>query len=113
MSQWVEFRSYNLQPGTREEFLRLFLEQALPMLERWRVNVVAYGPSPHDDHSFFLFRSYPSLEAREKSQTEFYGSDEWREGPRAPIVGLIESYTSVVLELDDATVEGLRRAAPR
>ena len=113
MSQWVEFRSYNLKPGSRDEFHRLFLDRALPMLTRWRVNVVAYGPSPHGPNAYFLFRSYPSLEAREKSQTEFYGSDEWREGPSTEILALIENYTSVVLELDDATVEGLRRAVAR
>jgi hypothetical protein len=112
MSQWVEFRSYNLKPGSRDEFHQLFLEQALPMLERWRVDVVSYGPSAHDENSYFLFRSYPGLEAREQSQRAFYGSAEWRDGPRVAIVGLIESYTSVVVELDDPTVDGLRRTSP-
>ena len=79
------------------------------MLERWRVDVVAYGPSLHDADSYFLIRAYDSLEDRQQSQDRFYGSDEWRQGPREPILALIESFTSVVLEMDDATVRGLRR----
>jgi len=109
MSRFVEIRSYNLKPGSRDELHRLMTEQALPMLERWRVDVVAYGPSLHDADSYFLIRAYDSLEDRQQSQDRFYGSDEWRQGPREPILALIESFTSVVLEMDDATVRGLRR----
>lgn len=79
------------------------------MLQRWQVDVVAYGPSPHDADSYYLIRAYASLEAREQSQDAFYGSAEWREGPRESILALIENYTSVVLILDDLTVQGLRR----
>src|SRR5215213_4659183 len=109
MSQVVEIRSYNLKPGTRDTFHRLMADQARPMLKRWNVDVVAVGPSPHDDDSYYLIRAYPSLDARQQSQNAFYGSAEWREGPREPIVALIESYTSVVIEVDDTTLQGLRR----
>jgi len=109
MSRFVEIRSYNLKPGSRDELHRLMTERALPMLERWRVDVVDYGSSLHDADSYFLIRAYDSLEDRQQSQDRFYGSDEWRQGPREPILALIESFTSVVLEMDDATVRGLRR----
>ena len=109
MSRFVEIRSYNLKPGSRDEFHRLMTEQSMPMLERWQVDVVDYGPSLHDTDSYFLIRAYDSLEDRQQSQDRFYDSPEWRQGPREPIVALIESYTSVVLEMDDAAVRGLRR----
>jgi hypothetical protein len=105
----VEIRSYNLKPGTRDEFHRLVLERSMPMLERWKVDVVAFGPSPHDEDSYYLIRRYESLADRERSQDAFYGSDEWRKGPREAIVALIISDTSVVIELDEAAVQGLRR----
>jgi hypothetical protein len=104
----VEIRSYNLKPGTRAEFHRLVEEQAIPMLRRWKVDVVAYGPSPHDDTSYYLLRAYASLADRQQSQDKFYGSDEWRKGPREAILAPIESYTSVVIDMDDATLQGLR-----
>jgi len=110
MSLYVEIRSYNLKPGTRTDFHHLVVEQALPMLKRWQIDVIAYGPSPHDADSYYLIRAYPSLEARENSQDEFYGSAEWREGPRESILALVENYTTVVLILDYLTVQGLRRA---
>src|SRR6185503_9532380 len=108
VSRVVEIRSYNLKPGTREHFHRLFEREALPMLERWKVDVVAYGPSLHDGDSYYLMRSFPSVEDRQRSEDAFYGSDEWRQGPREAVLAAIESYTTVVVRLDDATLRGLR-----
>ena len=105
----VEIRSYNLKPGSRPEFHRLASELAVPMLRRWKIDVVAHGPSPHDDISYYLIRAYPSMAERQRSEDAFYGSDEWRQGPRESILALIDSYTTVVLELDDAAVKSLRR----
>jgi NIPSNAP len=105
----VEIRSYNLKPGTRDEFHRLAAEVAVPMLRRWKVDVVAHGPSAHDANSYYLIRSFPSLPERERSEEAFYGSDEWRQGPRDAVLALIDSYVTVVLELDAAAVEALRR----
>lgn len=67
------------------------------MLERWGVQVVAYGPSADDDDVYHLVRAYPSLEELRSSQDAFYGSDEWRQGPREAIVSLIEDHISVVV----------------
>lgn len=106
----VELRSYNLVPGTRPRFHRLVVEQALPLLESHGVDVVAFGPSPHDADSYFLIRAFDDLQARERSEAAFYGSDEWRQGPREQILGLIDSYATIVLLLDDATIAGLREA---
>ena len=109
MNHFVEIRSYNLKPGMREEFHRLFIEEAFPMLKRWNVDVVTYGPSLHDEDSYYLIRRYDSLDQREESENAFYGSDEWRQGPREAILSLIENYTEIVLELDEVTVHGLRK----
>jgi hypothetical protein len=109
MSHFLEIRSYNLKPGSRNEFHRLFMEEAFPLLKRWNVDVVAYGPSLHDENAYYLMRRYDSLAQREDSENAFYGSSEWRQGPREAIIALIENYTEIVLELDEATVQGLRR----
>lgn len=111
MNHFIEIRSYNLKPGTRDEFHRLFLEEAFPLLQRWDVDVVAYGSSLHDENSYYLMRRFESLAQREESENAFYGSDEWRQGPRESIVSLIENYTEVVLEVDEVTLRGLRDAS--
>lgn len=109
MSKFVEIRSYNLKPGTRKKFNQIVIEEALPMLRRRNVDVVACAPSPHDDDSFYLIRAYESLKEREASQDAFYGSAEWRTGPREKVLGFIESYTSIVIEMDEAIVDALRK----
>ena len=110
MGTFVEIRSYALKPGNRKDFDRIATQQAIPMLRRWDVDVVAHGASPHDDDSYYLIRAYASLAERQQSQDAFYGSQEWKDGPRAAILALIENFTSVVLELEPATVEALRSA---
>ena len=105
----VEIRSYNLKPGTRDRFHQTFLKDALPMLKRWKVDVIGYGPSLHDADSYFLMRGFEGIEQRQKSEDAFYGSDEWKQGPRERILADIDSYTTVVVRLDAVTIDGLRR----
>ena len=109
MALFVEIRSYNLKPGNREEFHRLFVKTALPMLKRWNVDVMRYGASSHDEDTYYLMRAYASLEDRQQSQDAFYGSDEWKLRPREPIIALIENYTLIVIETEESTVDVLRQ----
>src|SRR5215217_7351966 len=106
----VEIRSYNLKPGTRDRFHQLFLKEALPMLKRWKVDVIAYGPSLHDQDSYFLMRGFDGVEVRQKSEDAFYGSDEWIKGPRERVLADIDSYTTIVVHLDEQTTNGLRKS---
>jgi ketosteroid isomerase-like protein len=106
----VEIRSYNLKPGTRDRFQQLAIKEAVPMLRRWKVDVVAHGPSLHDKDSYFLMRAFTSVEQRQKDEDAFYGSQEWIAGPRDRVLADIDSYTTIVVHLDDATLQGLRKA---
>jgi hypothetical protein len=112
VKRFVEIRSYNLKHGRREEFHRLVVERSLPLVRKWKVDVVDFGPSLHDEDSYYLIRAYGSLAERASSHEAFYASPEWRQGPREAILALIESDTSIVLELPEATVDLLRRSGP-
>lgn len=79
------------------------------MLRRRDVDVVAFGASAGGEDMYYLIRAYPSLEARQASEDGFYGSAEWRQGPRESILVLIDTYSSIVLEVSDAAVQGFRR----
>ena len=104
----VEIRSYNLKPETRQRFHEQFVRESLPLLRRWKIDVVAYGPSLHDESSYFLIRAFPSIEGRERMEQAFYESAEWRHGPRAAVMDAIESYTTVVIQPNDNALDGLR-----
>jgi NIPSNAP protein len=106
----VEIRTYRLLPGTRDEYDRLFREQALPLLRRFDVDVIAAGPSLDDPNGYYLVRSFADLDQRED---RFYASPEWREGPREAVIERIEVYTDAVVELDEDTIEALRRSLAR
>ena len=108
MNALIEIRSLTLQPGTREQFQRLYLTEALPLLKRWNFDVVRHGPSLHDENTYYVIRRYDSLAQREEMEDAYYDSDDWRKGPRERMLALIESYTDVVLELEEKTVQGMR-----
>ena len=108
MNHFIEIRTLTLKPNTRDEFHRLYIEEALPRLQHWNFDVVAHGPSLHDENTYYVIRRYDSLAQREQMEESYYASDDWRLGPREAMLALIESYTDIVLEVDEVTVEGLR-----
>lgn len=112
MRRLVEIRSYKLQPGTAERFHALVREQAIPMLKAAQMDVVAFGPSPHEPDAYFLVRAHSDLAARNAEQDAFYGSTAWREGPRESILFFIVSYLNTVLWMSPEAVEDLRRQNP-
>jgi hypothetical protein len=108
MKHIVEFRTLTLKPESRKNFHQLFVERSLPLLQRWKFDVVAHGPSLHDENTYYVIRRFESLTQREHLEDAFYGSDDWRQGPREPMLSLIENYADIVLVVDQAAVEGLR-----
>jgi ketosteroid isomerase-like protein len=109
----IEIRVYTLKPGARDSFHELFVRESLPMLRRHDVDVVAYGPSVDDALSYFLVRSFASLDDRTRSEDRFYNSKEWKEGPRDAVLAAIETYSTVVVHVDSGTVNALRHLVPK
>ncbi len=50
----TEIRIYKLKVNSSDQFFEVFTEQSLPMMQRWKVNVVDYGFSLIDKDSFYL-----------------------------------------------------------
>jgi hypothetical protein len=115
MAQMVlEIRTYRLKAGGEEAFHRVVAEQSVPLLSRFGIDVVRFGPSEQSEDGFVdyvLVRAFDSHRAREEQEARFYGSSEWRSGPREEIVSRIESDHTVVLTLAAEAVDALRTAA--
>ena len=105
----VEFRAYRLKAGRAMEFDRLVREISVPMLQRWNFDIVAMGFSLLDHQTYYLVRAYASVADLERTEAEFYASDEWRNGPRLAILDCIDLYTSVILPADQRVLDGLRQ----
>ena len=97
----TEIRIYKFKENSSENFIKVFTEQSLPMMKRWKINVVDYGFSLIDKESFYLIRNYESVAQRKESQDAFYGSDEWINGPEKEIMNCIDTYNTIVT--DNAT----------
>jgi hypothetical protein len=107
----LEIRTYRLLPETTKAFHQVFLEQARPLLTEFGVDVVRGAPSERNEageESYVLLRAFDSLEQREEQEQRFYGSRQWRDGPREPVLSKIESYHTVVLTLPAEIIDGMR-----
>ena len=93
----IEILILNLKEGTREEFHHVYVTQSLPLLKKWNINVVAHGRSLHDENTYYVIRLFQSLEDRQIMEDTFYGSEDWKNGPREAIVSRIESSATMVV----------------
>jgi hypothetical protein len=93
----VDLRTYRLVPGGRDEFDRIFREEALPMLQARGIDVVGYGPSLLDDRHYYLARRFPSEGERARALDAFYGSPEWLERYAGIVTALVESFHHLVV----------------
>lgn len=103
----IEIRTYQLKPGTRADYHRIFVEESVPLLTEYGIRVVRYGPCLVDENAYVLIRAFDSLEQREKLEDRFYGSDDWRQKLREAVVSRIEAYQTVVLPVTEQAVAGL------
>jgi hypothetical protein len=108
MKRLIQIRSYQLRPDAAAAFHRAFLDECVPMLRQAGHDVVAFGPSPHQADAYYLVRAYDGLADLDARQDAFYGSPQWREGPRGRVLALIGTYLDTVLWLSPDAIEDLR-----
>lgn len=112
MTRVVETLIYTLKPGTGAAFDRIMRDVSVPLHRRAGMDVVAYANSLHDPDAYVLIRAYDDLHHLKVSQEAFYGSADWRTGPRAAIVAMISTSLKVVTEVPVDAVEAMRRIVP-
>src|SRR5437773_1177747 len=95
-----EILTLDIKPGRRDEFHKVYVTQSVPLLKKWKFDLVAYGPSLHDANSYYVIRRFKSLEDREKSEEAFYSSDDWKSGPRYAIMGLVDHFAYAVVSTE-------------
>jgi hypothetical protein len=105
----IDILCLRLKPGTRIIFNKLYEQLSVPMLKRWKVDLIAYGPSLHEEDTYVVVRRYSNMAERKQSQDAYYESDEWKKGPRETILAFIDGYTSVVIPENVELVEGFRK----
>lgn len=106
----LEIRTYRLKPGTGAAFHSTMVERCMPLLGRFGIRVLRFGPSERNEdgvEEYVLLRSFESLPARDEQEERFYGSEEWQSGPRRDIVSRIESFHTVVLTVPAEAIQAL------
>ena len=108
MTLLLEVRIYRIKPGKMAAFHEAVHTKSVPMLKAKAMDVVAYGMSNHEEETYFLARSYANREALEREQSDFYGSEEWKQGPRKEIVDCIDTYMNTLLWISEDGIASMR-----
>lgn len=93
----IEILTIDLKTGRRDQFHELYVSEALPLLKKWNFEVLAHGPSLHDQNSYYVVRQFESLEDRQRSEDAFYSSDDWQKGPRNRMLALADHFAYAVI----------------
>jgi hypothetical protein len=93
----IEILTIDLKPGARDEFHITYVSEALPLLKKWNFEVLAHGPSLHDQNSYYVVRQFESLDERQRSEDAFYSSDDWQKGPRSRVLALADHFAYAVI----------------
>jgi hypothetical protein len=96
----IEILTLNLKPGTRDKFHEVYITESLPLQRKWHIEVLANGPSLHNENGYWVVRSFKSLEDMQKSEDAFYGSEDWKKGPRTAILSMIDNLSTIVISAD-------------
>jgi hypothetical protein len=108
MKRLVEIRSYALKPGTADRLHETFVARVLPMLRDAGIDVVAFGRSMYDENAWYLVRAFDDFAHLNAQEDAFYGSDAWKNGPRAAVVDAIDRYLDTLLWMSDESIDDLR-----
>jgi hypothetical protein len=93
----IEILTLNLRQGTRAAFHQLYITECLPLLYKWKFKIIAHGPSYHDENSYYVIRSFQSLEERQQMEDAYYSSNDWQQGPREAVMALLERDSYIVV----------------
>lgn len=111
MNKIIEIRGYKLKPGSADAFHQVMQQRSVPLLLAAGTDVVAACPSLHSSEYYLLIRAYRDAVHRQSSQESFYGSQAWVQGPCDAVMACIDSYTTAVIQADQALINSLRSAS--
>ena len=97
----IEVRTYQIKPGRRAEFLKIFKSRSL--VEHRKIGMKILGPflSVEHDDTFFWMRAFSDLKSRTRMRDEFYKGKLWKEELEQKLMPILEKYDVVIVEAKD------------
>jgi hypothetical protein len=93
----VELRQYTLRPGRRDELIDLFEAEFVEPQEDCGIRVVGTFRDLCDAQKFVWIRSFPDMERRAVSLSDFYGGPAWRRHREAANATMLDSDNVLLL----------------
>lgn len=100
------------QPAHRgDQMTDLARDETIPLARRHGHLVVDFGPSSHDEDTYYLIRAFTTDEDRRHALEDLYRSEEWLRDHDARVMAFIESYQTAVFPTSTESVDLLIEAS--
>jgi hypothetical protein len=103
----LEIRLFRVHPGMRDEFDRISRDGTIPMMRRFGINVLMFGPCLNDEDGYFLMRAFSSDRERVEEAQAFYASAEWETNYAARVTAMIADYRTAVVPATEDAIKSL------
>lgn len=100
----LELRIFTVHPGTREEFDRVSREGTIPMMRRYDIDVIAFGPCLNNDDGYYLLRAFADEDDRVVRSQAIYATEEWMSEYDELVGAMIAGYQTAVLPSSPALI---------
>lgn len=101
----IEMRTYKTKPGSRTQFLEIFLSKSVPAHAEIGMKILDPFLSVEDRDTFFFMRGLPDIASRDPMKAKFYEGELWKGELENVLMPMLEKYE--VVQVDDP--EGLIR----
>jgi hypothetical protein len=75
----IEFRTYKIQPGQRDQIMELLRTRLFPLHREIGIRVLGPFPSAEDEDTLVWLRAFPDADSRDTMTKALYGGSEWRD----------------------------------
>jgi NIPSNAP protein len=104
MSEVFELRQYTLHRGRRDDLISLFEREFMESQEAAGMNLPGQFRDLDDPDRFVWFRSFPDMDSRRESLTQFYSGPSWKAHRDEANATMIDWNDVLLLRLADPSV---------
>jgi hypothetical protein len=108
-NQVLEVKIVRIHHGQRDAYHDYMREGLARVYEAQGLRYIYYGPSLHDEDSYFVIRAHPSVADRAERLDAVYGSQDWLMNHEEKVLAMVESMDTALFDADDQLIEALKK----
>jgi hypothetical protein len=94
----IEFRTYKIRPGQRDEIMELLRARLFPLHREIGMRVLGPFPSADDEDTLVWLRAFPDADSHDTMTKTLYGGAAWKDELAGQILPAITEHQVTLVE---------------